>query len=89
MEAELKKKILRQLKQAQGMVNKVITMIETDQYCIDILQQNLAAIGFLKSTNKLITSNHLNSCFKNGMASKDNKKQKQLIDELMHIIEKS
>lgn len=70
------------------MLRKVTTMVEEDKYCIDVLQQSLATIGFIKSANKTLLENHLNSCFRKGMESKSGKKQKELIDELIRIINK-
>ncbi len=82
------KKALSNLKQAEGMIKKVRTMLEEGKYCIDILQQSLAAIGFIKSTNKTILENHLNCCFKNGMLEKDPVKQDKLVKEVIRIMNK-
>lgn len=87
MNKDIKSSALSKLKKAQGMINKVMTMIEDDKYCIDVLQQSLAANGYLKSVNKLILENHLNSCFREGMNA-DRKKQDQLISEVLHIVNK-
>lgn len=88
MKKEYKKKALSQLRRAEGMIKKVISMVEEDRYCIDVLQQSLAAIGLTKSANKVILENHLNSCFKEGMENKSTKKRGDLIEELMRIINK-
>jgi DNA-binding FrmR family transcriptional regulator len=80
--------VMSQLKRAEGMLKKVIKMVEEDRYCIDVLQQSLAVIGFTKSANKLLLENHLDSCFKIGMKSNSSKKQKELIDELLQIVNK-
>lgn len=88
MQKEPKEKILAQLNRAEGMLKKVIKMIDEDKYCIEVLQQSLAVIGFTKSANKLILENHLNSCFKTGMTKSSPKKQTALIDEVMQIVSK-
>lgn len=88
MDKEFKKATLNHLKRAEGMLRKVTSMVEEDRYCIDVLQQSLATIGFIKSANKTLLENHLNSCFRKGMESKSGKKQKELIDELIRIINK-
>lgn len=36
------------LKKAKSLLDKIITMIEQDEYCIDVVQQNLAVMGLLK-----------------------------------------
>ncbi|MDR1987904.1 MAG: metal-sensing transcriptional repressor [Candidatus Peribacteria bacterium] len=38
-------------------------MVENGEYCIDIVQQNMAVIGLLKSAQQDVLQNHLNSCF--------------------------
>ncbi len=89
MKKEYKPKTITQLKKAQGMLKKVISMTEEDRYCIDLLQQSLAVIGLLKGANKMILENHLNCCFKTGMKSANAKKQQALIQELLNVINKA
>lgn len=87
MNQDTKTAVVSKLKKAQGMINKVIAMVEEDKYCIDVLQQNLAASGYLKSVDKLILEQHLNCCFREGMnASRE--KQDKLISEVLHIVNK-
>lgn len=88
MKKELKPNVLAQLNRAEGMLKKVIKMAEEERYCIDILQQSLAVIGFMKSANKLLLENHLGSCFTKGMASAGSVKQKALINEVLQIVSK-
>ncbi|QQR83469.1 metal-sensitive transcriptional regulator [Candidatus Peregrinibacteria bacterium] len=89
MKKEFKDKTLLQLKKAQGMLKKVISMAEEDAYCIDVLQQSLATVGLVKGANKLILENHLNACFKEGMKTANDLKQQELIRELLHVINKA
>jgi DNA-binding FrmR family transcriptional regulator len=42
---------LLNFKKAQSFLAKMIKMVEEDHYCIDIMQQNLAVIGMLKSAS--------------------------------------
>jgi DNA-binding FrmR family transcriptional regulator len=60
-------------------------MIEKEQYCIDIMQQNLAAIGLLKSAHQMLMENHLNTCFKKAMATKNEQKKRQMIQEILGV----
>lgn len=85
---EYKKKVLLQLKKASGTLNKVMDMVEGNEYCIDVLQQNLAALGLLKSANKTILENHLNSCFKKGVQGRSKKPDQKLIEEILKIVNK-
>ncbi|MFH1781312.1 MAG: metal-sensing transcriptional repressor [Patescibacteria group bacterium] len=82
---ENKQKALIGIKKSKSVLEKLIKMIEEDKYCIDIMQQNLAAIGLLKSANEQLMEGHLNSCFKNAMASKNDKKKQEMINEILKV----
>jgi DNA-binding FrmR family transcriptional regulator len=60
-------------------------MIENNEYCVDIMQQNLATIGLLRSAHEMLMENHLNSCFKNAMASKNEKRKQQMTAEILKV----
>ena len=60
-------------------------MIEEGEYCVDIMQQNLAVIGLLRSAHEMLMESHLNSCFKNAMASKNSKRKQEMTDEILKV----
>ncbi|MBU4331816.1 metal-sensing transcriptional repressor [Candidatus Parcubacteria bacterium] len=78
-------KTLINFKKAQSLMAKIIKMSEGNEYCIDIMQQNLAVIGLLKSAHQMLTEGHLNSCFKNAMASKNEKRKQEMIQEILKV----
>lgn len=80
-----KKKTLINFKKAQSLTSKIITMIKEDKYCIDIMQQNLAVIGLLKSAHQMLMENHLKTCFKTAMGSKNEKRKKEMIEEILAV----
>jgi DNA-binding FrmR family transcriptional regulator len=80
-----KKDTLINFKKTQSLMKKIIQMTEKDEYCINIMQQNLAAIGLLKSAHQMLMENHLNTCFKDAMASKNHIKQKKMIQEILTV----
>ncbi len=65
-----KEKTLINFKKAQSLISKIIKMVEADEYCIDIMQQNAAVIGLLKSAHQMLMENHLNTCFQKAMETK-------------------
>lgn len=81
----MEKEITIALKKAQSHLGRVIKMVETKEYCIDILQQSLAVAGLLKSANQKILERHLNSCFANAMQGTNEKRKKEMIDEILKI----
>ncbi|MFH1291758.1 MAG: metal-sensing transcriptional repressor [bacterium] len=82
---EYKKDTLVNLKKASSLLAKIIKMTEDNQYCIDLMQQNLAVIGLLKSANQKLMQGHLNGCFKNAVSSKNIKKQQEMIEEILQV----
>ena len=79
------KEILTALKKAGSHLDKVISMVEEKEYCIDILQQNLAVIGLLKSANNRLLKRHLHSCFANAMKGTNERRKVKMIEEILHI----
>ncbi|OGG86636.1 hypothetical protein A3B87_02975, partial [Candidatus Kuenenbacteria bacterium RIFCSPHIGHO2_02_FULL_39_13] len=78
-----KEKTLINFKKAQSLISKIIKMVGTNEYCIDIMQQNLAALGLLKSAHQMLMENHLNTCFKTAMATKNEKRKQEMIEEIL------
>ncbi len=79
-------RLVHRLKIARGHLDKVIQMIESDAYCIDIIHQSQAIQSALKEVDSLILENHLESCvvshIKNGEAEKS-------IAEIMKVVRNS
>jgi DNA-binding FrmR family transcriptional regulator len=60
-------------------------LVEEKEYCIDIMQQNLAVIGMLKSAHQILMENHLHSCFTKAMESKQDKRKLEMIEEILKV----
>lgn len=80
-----KEKTLINFKKAHSLIAKIIEMVQDNQYCIDIMQQNLAALGLLKSAHQMLMENHLNTCFKKAMATKNERKKKAMTKEILRV----
>jgi DNA-binding FrmR family transcriptional regulator len=79
------KKTLTTLKKANSQIKKIITMLEKEEYCINIMQQNLAAIGLLKSAHTKLMENHLKTCFSKAMKSDNNKIKDKMTREILQV----
>lgn len=73
------------LKKAQSHLANVIKMIEDGKYCINIMQQNLAVMGLLRSAHQLLMENHLNSCFVNAMSAANKSQKDKMIEEILTV----
>lgn len=80
-----KEKTLINFKKAQSLLDKIIEMVRANDYCIDIMQQNLAVIGLLKSAHRILMEGHLNNCFKKAMESKNEKRKQEMIAEILKV----
>lgn len=84
--ADFKFKLLHRLKIAKGHLEKVIQMVESDRYCIDVLNQSKAVENALKQVDGLLLENHLKTCVIDFV--KQNKAQSS-IEEIMRIFRKT
>ena len=73
-------------KKAKSLLETMIKMIEEGKYCVDIMQQNLAVIGLLKSAHEKLMNNHLETCFAAGMKTGKEHKQAQMILEIEQLM---
>ena len=62
-------------------------MIENEDYCMDILTQNLAIQKSLSSLNKLILENHIKTHITNMLGSDNDAQQTKAIEELLKLYE--
>jgi DNA-binding FrmR family transcriptional regulator len=76
-----KEKPFKLTKQAQGTLNKVLTMLEKGEYCPDIIQQIDSVNGLLKRAKRELLAGHLDTCMMKKM--KENKGE--AIQELLKI----
>lgn len=72
-------------KKAHSHIARILKMIENEQYCVDIMQQNLAVIGLLRSAHRMLMENHLNTCFKSAMASQNKAKKEAMTQEILQV----
>jgi len=78
-------RILHRLKIARGHLDKVIKMVEDQDYCIDIMHQMQAVESGLKETGNVLLENHLKTC----VADAISKGQKdEAISEIMQVFKK-
>ncbi|PIZ99073.1 MAG: transcriptional regulator [Candidatus Komeilibacteria bacterium CG_4_10_14_0_2_um_filter_37_10] len=78
-------KILINFKKANSLLSKIISMKEDGKYCIDIMQQNLAVIGLLRSAHSMLMEDHLHGCFANAIATKDSKIKNKMTEEILKV----
>ena len=86
MKKVVKEQALKRLRTAGGHLNHVIRMIETEKYCIEILQQSLAVQAALRAVDNIILKGHLEEHVAHAMHGKD---QQKSIQEVVDVFEKA
>ncbi len=86
MQKAVKEDALRRLRTARGHLDHVISQVETEKYCIDILQQSLAVQSALKAVDHLILKGHLEEHVSEAMKGKNKDKA---IEEVLDVFDKS
>jgi len=76
---------MHRLKIARGHLDKVISMVTDNVYCIDVMHQLQAVESGLRETGNLMLENHLKSCVADDIRQG---KAEQSITEIMQVFKK-
>ncbi len=87
MIVDIKRRALHRSKIIQGQMKGLEKMIESEEYCMDILTQSLAMQKSLASLNKLILENHLRTHVTDMLGSKDKKSHEKAVAEMLRLYE--
>lgn len=82
---DTQERIIHRLKIARGHLDKVIKMVEDDNYCIDVIHQLQAVESGLKETGNVLLKNHLSGCVADAMTKG---KKDQAIKEVIEVFKR-
>lgn len=77
--------LVHRMKIARGHMDRVIAMVEKGDYCIDVIHQSLAVQAALKSIDRTILKNHIETCVAHEIKKGNTK---EAIEEIMKVMEK-
>lgn len=89
MIADIKKRALHRTKILEGQMRGLQKMIETEDYCMDIITQSLAVQKSLGSLNKLILENHVRTHVTEMLSSDSTDTKDMAVDDLLKLYELS
>ena len=75
------------LRRVIGQINGVIRMIESREYCIDILNQTKAARNALRTIEAKILKTHLSRCVNESFSNTDDANKR--IEELIKVLKRN
>jgi len=81
--ATVKKDSLNRLKRIEGQVRGIMRMVDSGEYCIDIINQITAAQKALDGVSKNVMKRHVESCVSEAIRRNGGEK---MIDELIQAI---
>ena len=77
---------------AVGHLKKVREMVDSDEYCIDVLQQSMAVQSALRKIDELVLQNHLETCVSDALHSAQgksgSKRKDKAISEIVEVFKK-
>ena len=82
---DTQERILHRLKISRGQLNKVISMVEKDTYCIDVMHQINALKKALEETGNVVLEKHLKTCVADAIGKG---KKEETIAEVMEVFKR-
>lgn len=74
------------MKIAKGHLEKVISMVEKGEYCLNIIQQSQAVQSALSKVDEAILENHLKTCVRDSIAG--NKDVDEKVKEVIEVFKR-
>ncbi|MGH3697760.1 MAG: metal-sensitive transcriptional regulator [Pseudonocardiaceae bacterium] len=75
--------VLNRLKTARGQINGIVTIIEADAYCPDVMKQLAAVQGLLEGASRIMLRRHLETCVAKAMQEG---RITEIVEELMETL---
>jgi DNA-binding FrmR family transcriptional regulator len=89
MIADIKKRALHRTKILEGQMRGLQKMIESEDYCMDIITQSLAVQKSLSSLNKLLLENHVRTHVTDMLSSESEENKDIAVEDLLKLYELS
>jgi DNA-binding FrmR family transcriptional regulator len=80
---EHKNSSINRLKTVRGHLDAVLTMVQDERYCPDIMKQVSALQASLERVNRILLQNHLETCVTEAVAEG---RTAEIVDELMETM---
>jgi DNA-binding FrmR family transcriptional regulator len=78
-------RILHRLKITKGHLEKIISMVTDDSYCIDVIHQMQAVEAAIRETEAVLLENHLKTCTADAIR---NGRKEEAVKEVMDVFNK-
>jgi len=84
-----KDEALKRMKSISGHVKGIERMLESEQYCIDVIKQIQAVEAALSKVSTLLLEGHLHSCVITAIQGEDVSERERVLAEISQVFETS
>ncbi|MBZ0304782.1 MAG: metal-sensitive transcriptional regulator [Anaerolineae bacterium] len=85
MDDQAKQNAVNRLKSSVGHLQGIITMLEKDTYCIDVIKQIQAVESALEKTSQLILDSHLHTCVTTAIKGDEADERERVLSEIIEV----
>lgn len=82
MRSESKTEVIKRLAFIEGHLQGIRRMVESEQYCVDVLKQTYAVRRAIEKMEAMMLDNHLHTCVVEGLRDG---REEQVIGELVDL----
>lgn len=79
--------IVRRLRSVEGHVRGIQRMVETDAYCMDVVNQVLAVQRALGKVSAMLLDRHLHTCATAAIRGEDVSERERVLGELLQVFQ--
>jgi DNA-binding FrmR family transcriptional regulator len=79
--------VIKRLRNIEGHVKGIETMVENDAYCIDVIRQIQAVQSALEKVSGIILDGHLHSCLITAVRGENPDERERVLTEIADIFE--
>lgn len=80
------KQVRKLIQTARGQVEAVSKMVDEDRYCIDIINQILAAESLLRKARLCVLEGHIQGCVASAIEAGDAQEREQKLREMVELL---
>jgi len=84
VDPEARRRNLARLARIEGQVRGIARMVESDRYCVDVLDQIAAVEKALRAVSAELVKNHLRHCVRHAL--EDGGDDREVLDELAQVL---
>jgi len=79
--------VLKRLKNINGHIKGIETMVENEAYCIDVIRQIHAVQSALEKVSGIILDEHLHSCLLTAVRGENPDERERVLNEIVDVFE--